>query len=288
MIRLSLGVLTTSMAIREATAIELVNTRSTLHAANGNSAPVADAAPLNGIDLGDDATGSLSCVDICSLNDDSNPKHYIVLKGNKFIRMKHLNDELPREPDIRDLHKNCKNGDHYIAGVWESPSSTRSRDGNEDRKRKDIRFYILSKDYDCNNLTEVKDLVADNHPRLHKLHSSYQGGDFYFSNGSAFFIIKSNYFLQTPSLIEKPGVKVHRQSLHPDLCHGIYYFATNISFYVIKPDGHHLVYHRTRQLTSSGEKTRIHESLAKILRKRVQRAWPKGMSQRSLTTCTCL
>ena len=200
-------------------------------------------------------------VDVCALDDN---KYLVQASHGRFAKVNTLQADLSEE-GILLLHKNCQNGEHYMARTYTEMGGTPSRDGPP----KTTRFYIIKKKW-C---TEVSNLVTGSVCHTYELSEGCQGGAFYLANASGFFIIHSedDTFLYTERL--NSGYFLGRpQNLHPDYTGGLYYFATSDWFYVVKTHPvYGLVYYKTRSLTG-GEKAivPISESVIAFFQNKVQ------------------
>ena len=85
-------------------------------------------------------------VDICALDD----KYLAQASHGRFAEIRTLQANLSGE-DIRPLHKNCQNGEHYMAHTYIKMLATPN---SEDEKPEEMRFYIIKNNW-C---TVVNDL----------------------------------------------------------------------------------------------------------------------------------
>lgn len=241
----------------------------------------------------DQAPAASACVDICALGDKTK---YLIFQDKRFVELSSLKDELPATENRHawgTLNDQCQGGLHYIAGIW-TKSGTKD-DGISERIserlndidveistsskfvysiNEEIKFYIIKDNFRITIVSDLKNASGISEVSLYK---DYQLGDFYFSNGSSFYIIfkERNEFLQTSDITKAPDVDLVPQKLHEKLRNGLYYFATNNFIYVVTYANNgtngHLVYHRTALLTDPGEEVPVHRSVTDVLlRQRVQ------------------
>ena len=85
-------------------------------------------------------------VDICALDD----KYLAQASHGRFAEIRTLQANLSGE-DIRPLHKNCQNGEHYMVHTYIKMLATPN---SEDEKPEEMRFYIIKNNW-C---TVVNDL----------------------------------------------------------------------------------------------------------------------------------
>ena len=96
-------------------------------------------------------------------------------------------------------------------------------------------------------------LVSSLTENIFILYQECQGGDFYLANRAGVYIIRSkdNTYLHVRDMSKKgydPSC-ADRHQLHKSFTNGLYYFATEDYFYVLKEDATFgLVYHRTKDL----------------------------------------
>ena len=174
---------------------------------------------------------------------------YIIQSGTHYVAVSTLQDQVSII-DVKPLPEICKNGDHYLArlDVYVQGSSL-------SLKRKSV-FYII-KGKSC---IEVKGLSGIfsllNMRNIFELHPKCRGGDSYFANRAGFYIIygKDNTYLHVRDM-SKNGYQpltASRHPLHESFRNGLYYFATEDHFYVLKESTEFgLVYHRTVDLRSN-------------------------------------
>jgi hypothetical protein len=227
-----------------------------------------------------------ACIDICAVDDETK---YLVLQGDQFIKIRSLKDKLPEKlldsegsyswPKLSEC---CRDGDHYVAhtrGKSLTNSGTISGPDKFSSRQRRHKFCIIFRDRDYNIIKVRHSLGIDiepeqRHLRMDMLNGNYRGGDFYFAKGSEFYVIfkKSNTFLRTSTLSKEPAVEKRHQKLHKELRNGLYYFGTTEFIYVvIAINNTDLVYRRIRDLQSiEGSAIPIHESVAEVLRNRVQ------------------
>ena len=188
-------------------------------------------------------------VDVCALNDNA----YLIQAGHgRFAEIYSLQADLSEYGVLRSLHERCRNGDHYMARTYIMPSITANlyistsvceiSDGAAGG-----RFYIIKK----SSCTEVSDLESALECTTYKLHPKCQGGSFYLASRSGFFIIHSedDTFCHTENLRSPPTAP---EILHEDFRDGLYYYANDNFFYVVKMDDDlGLVHHRRTSLRSA-------------------------------------
>ena len=188
-------------------------------------------------------------VDVCALNDNA----YLIQAGHgRFAEIYSLQADLSEYGVLRSLHERCRNGDHYMARTYIMPSIIAnlvisSPVYNISDGAAGGRFYIIKK----SSCTEVSDLESALECTTYKLHPKCQGGSFYLASRSGFFIIHSedNTFCHTENLRSPPTAP---EILHEDFWDGLYYYANDNFFYVVKMDDDlGLVYHRRTSLRSA-------------------------------------
>ena len=187
---------------------------------------------------------------------------YIIQSGTHYVVVSTLQDQVSIT-DVKPLPEICKNGDHYLAKVdvcvQGGPSFT--------IKRKSV-FYII-KGKSC---IKVEGLLGRplalypgpwyeashslNTMNIFELHPKCRGGDSYFTNRAGFYIIyeKDNAYLhvQDMSMNGYQPLTASRHPLHESFRNGLYYFATEDHFYVLKESTEFgLVYHRMVDLRSN-------------------------------------
>ena len=224
--------------------------------------------------MAEDAAASVpACIDIYALDESK----YLILKDGRCVKIGSLQDKLPDPESWPKLHERLQDGDHYIAHIRPKSSSYLSKRSDETR----VKFLIIYHKHNVKQITGHDRLESVEDKRYifkRKLNDRYQGGDFYFSKGSEFYVVfkESNTFLRTSSLFKKPAVQVQHHQLHEDLCNGLYYFATAQLIYVVTAADNDLVYHRTLDLQSIEEEEpeintfTIDQSIAEVLRNGVQ------------------
>lgn len=193
-------------------------------------------------------------VDICALKE----KYLIQASRGRFTRVGNLKADLLRS-DFRPLHESCRDGDHYLAHVYVEDTDSQPQYDVDTDYSPPSWFYII-KDESC---TQVSDLESgsDGVVYTYDLHTKYQGGSVYLANRSGFFIIRSedNTFLHTYDLARCDERSLTTpQKLHNNFKDGLYYFATDDFFYVVKQHRQHgLVYHRAKSLSEAGDKAQV-------------------------------
>lgn len=201
--------------------------------------------------------------DICGLKNTK----FIIQCGVRYVELRSLNQKMSVD-SVRPLLENCKRGDHYLARYDErrvGGSFTRS----SLRKVKDVyvvkgKSCIRVDSFDA-ELGKVRDIFD--------LHPECQGGSHYFANRAGFFIIRSedNTYLQVTDM-SKDGYDPNlafRLKLHELFVNGMYYFATDDYFYILKENTEFgLVYHRTKDLRTKDEEAvlPVSPSVVKFLR----------------------
>lgn len=208
-------------------------------------------------------------VDICGLE---NEKFILVQSGTHWhyievASLKHpvsINNMVP-------LREEYANGDHYLAQFSLHSS------GGSHRAKKVKNFYIIN----GNSFMEVpwerfcnKKLRRQTSARIFDLHPECQGGSFYCANRAGFYIIhtEDNSYLQVCKMSKEDyqPTAASRHKLHETFTNGLYYFATDNYFYVLKEntDIQRLVYYRTKDLQSTAEVERltVSPSITSLLR----------------------
>ena len=193
-------------------------------------------------------TGDNGVSDICGSKDTK----FIIQSGARFLQLDSLNDfygcAIP-------LGSRCKNGDHYFAQYdIEYNSGPTMRPPNEKTK-----FFVIK----GNSCIEVNNLVTEGGANnIITLHRECQGGSHYLANRSGFYIIRNrdNTYLHVDDMSEygyNPK-RAHCHKLHESYANGLYYFATDDYFYVVKQNADFgLVYHRTKALSLKTETTAV-------------------------------
>lgn len=188
---------------------------------------------------------------------------YIIQSGTHYVEVSSLQDQVSII-DVKPLPEICKNGDHYLARLEvyvQGPSFS--------IKRKSV-FYII-KGKSCIEVEGLlgRPLALPRYPRpryeashslntmnIFELHPKCRGGDSYFANKAGFYIIygKDNAYLHVRDM-SMNGYQPLTASCHPlheSFRNGLYYFATEDHFYVLKESKEFgLVYHRTVDLRSN-------------------------------------
>lgn len=202
-------------------------------------------------------SGYVSCpVDICGLE---NNKFIVIQSGTHwhYIEVVSLQDQVSTSNMIPLRETEHMNGDHYLAQF-----SLRSSGGSH-RAKKERNFYIIK----GNSFIEVpwecfctnKKFRRQSSDRIFDLHPDCQGGSFYCANRAGFYIIhaEDNTYLQVRKISKEEyqpsAASCHK--LHEAFTDGLYYFATDNYFYVLKEntDIDRLVYYRTKDLQSTAE-----------------------------------
>lgn len=193
-------------------------------------------------------------VDICGLE---NNKYILVQSGTHwhYIEVVSLKDKVSINNMI-PLQEKYTNGNHYLAQFSLHSS------GGSHRAKKVKNFYIIK----GNSFIEVpwerfcnKRVRRQSSDRIFNLHPDCQGGTFYCANRAGFYIIhtEDNSYLQVRKMSKEdyqPSA-ASRHKLHETFTNGLYYFATDNYFYVLKEntDIQRLVYYRTKDLQSTVE-----------------------------------
>lgn len=197
-----------------------------------------------------------AAADICGLVDTK----FIIQSGTHFTEVDSLKNEVSIH-EVKRLRDVCKNGDHYLAKY----DVRRERGVASERLDVEVQaepawaknFYVI-KGNSCVKVDDLSDPVSNTREHIFTLHQECQGGDFYLANGAGFYIIrrKDNTYLHVRDMSEEgynPHCADHHQ-LHKAFTDGLYYFATENYFYVLKEDTKFgLVYHRTKDLRSDDE-----------------------------------
>ena len=199
-----------------------------------------------------------TAADICGLE---YTKFIIQKSGTHFTEVVSLKDEVSVDK-VKPLREVCKNGDHYLAQydiVLErgGPSGSLSFCSSHAPER--THFYIIK----GNSCVEVDDLTSpevmdmfSQRENIFTLHRQCQGGDFYLANRAGFYIIRSedNTYLHVRDMSKYRPSFASRHKLHESFANGLYYFATEDYFYVLKENAvFGLVYHRTKDLRISDD-----------------------------------
>ena len=205
-------------------------------------------------------------VDICG----SENSKFILIQSNTdwhYIEVVSLKDSMSIT-NLKTLREEYRDGDHYLARFY-----LQSCDGSH-RAKRFTNFYIIKGDSCvkvpwkcfCDKGNELSD-------RIFELHPDCQGGSFYCANRAGFYIIRNqdNTYLQVRHMSKdkyKPDT-ASRYKLHESFTNGLYYFATDNYFYVLKKHSEvGFVYHRTMDLksTADAEMLRVSPSIASLLR----------------------
>ena len=185
-------------------------------------------------------------------------KYLIQTSHGRFAKVRNLRADLS-ECDFLPIHESCRDGDHYIAHVYVEETDSQPL-GDVDADYEPPSWFYIIKEESC---TQVNDLESgsDGVMYTYDLHTKYQGGSVYLANRSGFYIIRSedNTYLQTRDLTMCDEMSLTTpQKLHDDFKDGLYYFATDDFFYVVKRHRRHgLVYHRSKSLSQAGDKAKV-------------------------------
>ena len=206
----------------------------------------------------------VTCInDICGLKDSK----FIIQAGAYFVEMKNKSLAADDLPKAQPLHDQCKYGDHYFAQYIIHYPRDKVSPPPSSRKKK--TFYVIK----GNSCIVVENLgLKKGDGRIFDLHPDCQGGSQYLADRAGFYIIRSedNTYLHVRDM-SKEGYKestASRHKLHESYAYGLYYFATDYYFYVLKKDAKFgLVYHRTKDLGSNdGEPWfRVSDSVVRYL-----------------------
>ena len=185
--------------------------------------------------------------DICGLKNSK-----LIIKSDVcYVELSSLNEDI--SVVARPLLENCKRGDHYLARYDErrvGGSFTRTS------LRKVRDFYVI-KGKSCIRVDGL-DAELGKVKGIFDLHPECQGGSHYLANRAGFFIIrcKDNSYLQVRDM-SKDGYNPNlasRHKLHESFVNGMYYFATDDYFYILKKNVEFgLVYYRTKDLRTKEE-----------------------------------
>ena len=198
--------------------------------------------------------------DVCGLRNDK----FIIQASVGYVKVPSLGAEI-RGSDMRPMHKECMYGDHYLAKyeVELPPNQGHSHIAEisfsgvvEKEEKKETTAFFILKGKSC---IKVNDLSVGHLEvkTIFDLHPECQGGCFYFANSTGFYLIYSdNTFLQASDISSTKyrSSTASRLKLHESFANGVYYFATDDYFYVVKEHSEFgLVYHRTKDLRSNEE-----------------------------------
>lgn len=208
-------------------------------------------------------------LDICGLENTK----YIIESGTHYAVVNSLQSQVSFPRDKKPLREVCRHGDHYMAQLRIDYSKSTDATGQPPRvedfyiiKRKScIRVSSLSTS-DGNELEFMQgEMIFDLHPEC-------QGGSHYLANRAGFYIIRSedNTYLHVRSLsMFGTLTSANRHNLHESFTNGLYYFATDGYFYVVKEHAEFgLVYYRTEDMsnsTSAAEMFPVSPSIASII-----------------------
>ena len=189
-------------------------------------------------------TGDSGVSDICGL------KHtkLIIQSGTRFIEIRSLNEGIS-VANARPLRSECKNGDHYLAQHIIDYGFQPTINSMDDPTGK---FYVIKGKW-CITVESLGLATEPGAKNIFKLHPKCQGGSHYLANRSGFYIIRNrdNTYLHVENMSEHGYDKrsAHRQKLDKSFTNGLYYFATDDYFYIVKQNAvFGLVYHRAKTL----------------------------------------
>ena len=190
--------------------------------------------------------------DICGLVDTK----FIVQAGVRYSEVKSLSGRSNMSvSDFRPLRQECRNGDHYLARYEIHRRGSSATLGS---LRTENNFYVIKRN-SCIQVGCLDDGFCDVETKhVFDLHPDCQGGSFYLANRTGFFIIHSedNTYLQVRNMSKKGyrSSTASRHDLHESFTNGLYYFATDNFFYIVKEHAEFgLVYHRTKDLRNKEE-----------------------------------
>ena len=185
---------------------------------------------------------------------------FIIQSGARFVQLTSLANDIPVTNVT--LKEECKNGDHYLARY--SSHGSRDSDLNLEGEKS---FYVI-KGKKC---IVVDSLDSNGQIRGgFGLHRECQGGSHYLADGTDFYIIRDNRCLCVRDMSER-GYNhdmAHHFKLHESYANGLYYFATEHYFYVLKKEKDvGLVYYKTRDLSRNQGQNWFHvnHSVAQFL-----------------------
>ena len=193
------------------------------------------------------------CIDICGLKNTK----FIIQSGTHYIEVLGLKQEVSVRRLIsrmKPLREECKNGDHYLARFYYVGR------GSSVQPPQEVKNFYVIKGKSC---VVVKNLSCDNmgnesSETIFDLHPECQSGSFYLGNRAGFYIIRNRdkTYLQVQDMSVhgyEPETATHHK-LHESFTNGLYYFATDNYFYVLKEHREFgLVYHRTKDLRSNAD-----------------------------------
>ena len=236
-----------------------------LEPANGD--PNSDPELLDGAGT---AGGCICSLDICGLENTK----YIIESGTHYTEVNSLQSQVSFPRDKKPLREVCRHGDHYMAQLRIDYS--RSTD-NAGPPRVEA-FYVIKKK-SCIRVCNLSSSGGNELERrrgemIFDLHPECQGGNHYLANRAGFYIIRSedNTYLHVQDM-SKFGTLLtsaaNRHNLHESFTNGLYYFATDGYFYVMKEHAEFgLVYYRTEDMsnsTSAAEMFPVSPSIASII-----------------------
>ena len=216
-----------------------------------------------------------AATDICGLE----ATKFIIQSGTHFTEVDSLKDEVLVH-NVKPLQDVCKNGDHYLARYYVRIVLGRCSDGKDPTLRiPETNFYIIKGnscvEVDCLTV-KPRDSASSPKESIFTLHQQCRGGNFYLANRAGFYIIrnKDNTYLHVRDM-SKEGYDpscASRHKLHKSFANGLYYFATEDYFYVLKENGTFgLVYHRTKDLRSSDDDVlTVSPSIVKFIQNSLQ------------------
>ena len=203
--------------------------------------------------LGPPKKASANGSDICGLESTK----FIIQSGTHYIEVRGLKDEVSVS-GVQPLPEVLKNGDHYLARyqrVIESYKFMGFGSSSVPVWKEIYKFYVI-KGRSCIEVDHLSHYDSTGCECIFELHPECRQGDFYFANRAGFYIIhcKDNTFLHVQDM-SKRGYRrstASRHQLHKSFRNGLYYFATDDFFYVLKESAKFgMVYHRMRDLRSN-------------------------------------
>lgn len=161
-----------------------------------------------------------------------------------YMKTYHVRDD--NDLSVHPLHPACTGGDHYVGTT---------------------SYFFVIKGNSCRRVT---DLSTDAEAVKFTLHPECTGGSFYFANDTKnMYVIYKDGTLKHMRYMSREGCEIRSRSrLHSNCQGGLYYWATEGWFYLLKRvDQWGLEYRRTRDLATDRESTdfSVHPTVAKFL-----------------------